>query len=176
MRNFAFIRGFITVCAVMVICLSLAACGASENSPTAPESTKGYFRDITNVWGTVVDTSYEHATNEISVSVNTDDDQLSVLVTFIDPTIPPYSETELISIADYRILDQDGKNVKEGSTEAAEVVDGQAIINIDLNGLASNNYTLVVSAFEAWELPGDVSTLTLKGGWSIDFSLLKNKI
>ena len=171
MRNFTFVRRFITVCATMVICLSLVACGVSENSSSIPEPTKGYFRDITNVWGAVVGTSYEQATNEISISLNTDDDQLSVLITFIDPTIPPYSEEELISIADYQILDQNGKTVKEGSTEATEIVDGQAIINIDLNGFTPNNYTLVISAFEAWELPGDGSTLTLNGGWSCDFSL-----
>ena len=98
------------------------------------------------------------------------EDQLSVLVTFIDPTIPPYSVEKLIRIADYQILDQNGKTVKEGSTEATEIVDGQAIVNIDLDGLAPNNYTLVISAFEAWELPSATS-LEINGGWSIDFSL-----
>lgn len=170
MRNFTFVRRFITVCATMVICLSLVACSVSENSSSIPEPTKGYFRDITNVWGAVVGTSYEHATNEIGISVNADGNQLSVLTTFNDPTIPPYSVVELLSIANYQILDQNGKTVKEGSTEATEVFDGQAIINIDLDDLAQNNYTLVISAFEAWEFPS-VPTLELNGGWSIDFSL-----
>lgn len=170
MRYFTFFRKFGTVCAIMVICLSLAACGASENSSLIPESTKGYFRDITNVWGAVVGTSYEQATNEIDISVNTDDDQLSVLVTFIDPTISPYSEAEMLNIAEYQIIDQSGKTVKEGATEATEIVDGQAIVNIDLDDLAPNNFTLVISAFEAWELPS-VPTLKLNGGWSVDFSL-----
>ena len=169
MRYDTFFRKLAAVCAAMILCLSVTACGILEAPAKVPDSSKGYFRDITNIWGAVVGTSYENATNEINVRVMADADELSVLATFVDPVAAPYSYVGMLGIAEYQIMDRNGKTVQEGSAESAEVVDGQIMINIDLDGLDSGSYTLIVTAFVAGgtgEQP-----LNINGSWECNFSL-----
>lgn len=146
---------------VMIICLSVSAVAASE-------VLKGYFRDIKKWNGAITGTSYEQATDEIDMSVTVDGNELSVLVTFVIPQEFPYREAEKIGIDAYRIMDSNGRIVKEGTVEAADIIDGQTTVKIQLDGIDSGSYKLVVTAFVT-EKKAD-QPLNLNGSWVCDFS------
>lgn len=146
----------------LVLCLSL-----SVTALAASGVLKGYFRDVTNWQGAVVGTSYEEATNEIDVSVTVNGNELMVLAAFCVPQEFPYREAEKLGIAAYRIVDENGKTVKEGAAEAAEIVNGQAAIHIGLDGIAGGSYTLVVTSFVA-EKKAD-QPLPVNGSWECAF-------
>lgn len=152
------------VAAALAICviLPVAAMAASGN-------LKGFFEDVTDPFRTVVGTSYEQATDEIDVTASVDGAQLIVTATFVDPEMPPYSESERLSIAAFQILDAEGNAVVEGSAESVEVSNGQAAIGIPLDDLASGSYTLAVSSFVS-EKKAD-QPLSLSGSWKCSFSL-----
>lgn len=157
------IRKPAAVMAVLAICLTLYVTALA-----APGAQQGFFRDITDYRGTVIGTSYEHATDEIGMNVTVNGDELTVLATFSVPQEFPYREVEKLGIAAYSIVDANGKVVKEGAAESTEVVNGQAAVNIKLDDIDSGSYTLIVTAFvgeKKAEQP-----LRLHGHWECDFT------
>lgn len=155
-------RTAILVALALCLVLSVTALGATG-------VLGGFFRDVTNWQGAVVGTSYEQATDEIDVKAAVNGDALTVLAVFADPQMAPYCEAELLRIAEYKIVDADGKVVKEGTeTAASEVIDGQAAVAIPLADLADGDYTLIVSAFVT-EKKAD-QPLPLNGSWTCTFT------
>ena len=162
-KNKTLIRKPAAVFAVVALCLSL-----SVTALAATGILKGSFRDITNWQGAVVGTSYEQATDEIGVNVTANGDVLAVLATFADPQMFPYRETEKLGIAEYCIVDANGKVVHEGAAESTDVVNGQATVNIRLNDMDSGSYKLIVTAFVS-EKKAD-QPLKIHGSWECAFT------
>ena len=162
MKNNVF-RKSAAVAAAVVICLSL-----SVTALAATGVLKGSFRDIMNWQGAVVGTSYEQATDEISMSVTVNGQELTVLATFADPQMAPYVYSERLGIAQYRIVDENGKEVKEGAAESVEVIHGQATVKIPLADIESGKYKLIVTAFVS-EKKAD-QPLNINGNWACVFS------
>ena len=152
------------VLAVVVICLSLSAAALA-----AAEKGRGFFRDIADWRGAIVGTSYEQATDEVWMNASVNDGQLTVLAVFSEPGKAPYREAETLGIAEYQIVDADGRPVQEGSTASAEIVNGQAAIDIQLDGMGSGKYRLVVTALYT-EKKAD-QPLTIHGSWECTFTL-----
>ena len=161
-RNCIF-RKSAVVFAVLAICLSL-----SVTALATTDIMQGFFRDITDYCGAVVGTSYEQATDEIAVAAAVNGSELTVLATFEDPQMFPYRETEKLGIAAYKIVDADGNVVKEGAAESAEVSNGQATVNIQLNDIDSGSYKLIVTAFVS-EKKAD-QPLKISGSWEYAFT------
>lgn len=168
-KNRISFRELTAVFTAMVICLLLAACGTTKTLPPESNTTKGFFRDIKDWRGAVVGTSYEQATNEINMRVTTDDNTLTAHIIFVDPHVAPYLYAEQLGIAAYRIVDANGKTVKEDAAESTEVNNGQATVNIQLDSFASGNYKLIVTAFVANEKKG-VQPLNINGNWECAFT------
>ena len=162
-KNYSFLRKPVAVAAVLAICLSLVVTALASTG-----TLQGFFKDITK-GGAVVGQSYEQATDEIDVTVDVDNDILTARVLFADPLMFPYAECEKLSLGEYSIVDADGKEViKNASSEACEITDGQAQINIDLSGISNGNYKLKVNSFiseKKAEQP-----LTISGRWEISFT------
>lgn len=155
-------RTAILVALALCLALSVTALGATG-------VLGGFFRDVTNRQGAVVGTAYEQATDEINVKAAVNGDALTVFAVFVDPQMFPYREAELLRIADYKIVNADGKVVKEGAeTDASEVIDGQAAVAIPLADLADGDYTLIISAFVT-EKKAD-QPLPLSGSWICTFT------
>lgn len=153
----------------MLICLILVLTGCSKPAaPSAPAvdaaAQTGSYQDITDNRGNVVGVAYVHATNEITVQM---EEQL--LVTFLNPQQKPYDEAEQLGIASYQILDSQGTLVKEGSAPAAQVVNGQASIPLELGDLESGIYLLNITAFVA-EKKAD-QPLTISGCWQASLDI-----
>ena len=161
-KNNSFFRKPAAVFAALAVCISL-----SVTALAATGVLQGFFRDITNYSGAIVGTSYEQATDEINMDVTVNGNELTVLATFADPQIAPYVYAEQLGIAQYRIVDGNGKEVKEGSTDSAEVVNGQAAVNIELDDISSGNYKLIVTAFVS-EKKAD-QPLNINGNWECEF-------
>lgn len=149
--------------AALAICLSLAVTAVA-----APGILKGHFRDITNWYGAVVGTSYEQATDEIAVSVTVNGNTLTVHAAIANPQMIPYIYAERLGIAAYQIVDANGKVVKEGAAESAEIVHGQATVNIQLDDIDNGSYKLVVTAFIT-EKKAD-QPLNINGSWECTFT------
>ena len=163
-KNNSFFKKPVAVFAVLAVCLSL-----SVTALAAAGTLKGFFRDITNWQGAVVGTSYEQATDEIDVNVTVDGDELTVLATFVDPNKFPYRESQLLGIADYRIMDAEGNVVQEGATDKfTPVANGQASIVLELNELATGSYKLIVTAFVSGKKADQ--PLNISGTWECEFS------
>jgi hypothetical protein len=163
-KNASFFRKPAAVFAALAVCLSL-----SMTAVAATGVLQGFFRDITNHSGAIVGTSYEQATDEIDMDVTVDGDELTVLATFVDPNKFPYRESQLLGIADYRIMDAEGNVVQEGATDKfTPVANGQASIVLELNELATGSYKLIVTAFVS-EKKAD-QPLNISGTWECEFS------
>ena len=163
-KNNSFFRKPAAVFAALAVCLSL-----SVTALAATGVLQGFFRDITNHSGAIVGTSYEQATDEIDMNVTVDRDELTVLATFVDPNMFPYRESQLLGIADYRIMDAEGNVVQEGATDKfTPVANGQASIVLELNELATGSYKLIVTAFVS-EKKAD-QPLNISGTWECEFS------
>ena len=148
----------------VVICLSLSAAALA-----ATETGQGFFRDIADWRGAIVGTSYEQATDEIRMNASVNNGQLTVLAVFSEPGKAPYNEAEKLGIAEYQIVGADGRPVQEGSTASVVIVNGQAAIDIQLDGLGIGNYKLVVTALYT-EKKAD-QALTIHGSWECTFTL-----
>lgn len=149
--------------ASMAICLSL-----SVTALATTDAGKGFFKDITNWYGAVVGTSYEQATDEISINVIVEGNEMTVLTNFVDCKKMPYSEVEKLGIAEYKIVDKDGKVLKEGMTETNKIVNGQVSVNIPLNDVNNGSYNLIVTKFIS-EKKAD-QPLSIEGNWECSFT------
>ena len=162
-KNTSFFRKPVAVFAALAVCLSL-----SVTALAATGVLQGFFRDITNRSSAIVGTSYEQATDEIIMDVTVNGDELTVMVSFANPQMAPYVYAEQLGIAQYRIVDVNGKEIKDGSAGSAEVVNGQASVNIELDGISNGSYKLIVTAFVS-EKKAD-QPLNISGTWECEFS------
>lgn len=162
-RNNTFFRKPAALFVAVALCLSLSVTALATTGVLT-----GYFRDITNWNGAVVGTAYEQATDEINMSVTVNGGELTALATFSIPREFPYREIEKLGIAAYRIVDANGKIVKEGAAESTEVINGQTAVSIKLDDIDSGSYKLIVTAFvgeKKAEQP-----LNLNGNWECAFT------
>ena len=162
-KNNSFFRKPAAVFAVLAVCLSL-----SVTALAATGVLQGFFRDITNYSGAIIGTSYEQASDEINMDVTVNGDEMTVRATFADPQMAPYVYAERLGIAQYRIVDGNGKIVKDGSVESTEVINGQAAVSINLNDVDDGSYRLIVTAFVS-EKKAD-QPLNINGNWECEFS------
>ena len=158
-----FFRKPAAVFAALAIVLSLSATALA-----AMGIQGGFFRDIKNWQGAVVGTSYEQATDEINLSATVNGNDVTALATFSVPQEFPYREAETLGIAVYQIVDGSGRIVKEGSAASVNIVNGQAALDIHLDGIASGTYKLIVSAFVAGKKAEQ--PLNIHGSWECEFT------
>lgn len=130
----------------------------------------GFFKDVTRWDGTVVGTTYEQASEEIEVNATVDENGLTVSVTMLTPDKLPYSVFEEFGISSYQITDMSGNVIMEDAgTELSQLSNGQAEINISLDGIESGNYKLIIR-----KCVGSAKAdqpLEISGMWECEFRL-----
>lgn len=130
----------------------------------------GFFKDVTRWDGTVVGTTYEQATGEIEVNAAVDENGLNVSVTMLAPDKFPYSVFEEFGISSYQITDMSGNViVEDGGTELSQISNGQAKINISLDGMERGNYKLIIRKYVG-SAKAD-QPLEISGIWECEFSV-----
>lgn len=163
MRSNTIVRKPAAVLAAFVVCLAL-----SVTAVAAPDTVKGFFKDIRRWDGAVTGTTYEQATDEIDLCVTVEGNSLAAIVTFADPQMMPYVYAERLGIAEYSIVNANGKVIKKGAVKSAEIFHGRATVSIPLGDLDGGDYKLIVSAFVA-EKKAD-QPLMIHGSWECAFT------
>ena len=153
----------LAVAAVLALCICLSATGvAMQNS--------GFFKDVTNWKQAIVGTVYEQATNEISVTVNAEENALTVTAMMLEPDTVPYRELQEFAIEHYEIVDASGTVVATGTdTDYAKLVDRKAIVTIPLDNLERGHYQLLIHSFLGYKKAEQ--PLPIMGSWKCEFSI-----
>lgn len=143
------------------ICISIVGIAAGAT---------GFFKDITRWDKAIVGTTYEQATEEVKVDIETDENDIIVSITMLSPDKPPYSEFEQLGIGNYKITDLSGKTiVDKESTESSQISEGQAEIKIPLNDFEGGDYRLIISKFVG-SAKAD-QPLEIGGIWEEEFTI-----
>lgn len=144
--------------AVMVVCvISVGAVVANH--------FRG-FKDV-NKGSAVVGTIYEEATEMIKINAEVND-ALVVSAEVLDYTKPPYMEFDVMDINSYKILDNSGKTIDEGSAKAtSDFENGKVSFRIPLRDIASGEYKLVINEFIGSKKADQ--PLPIKGIWECTF-------
>lgn len=162
-ENMLLFRKSSAILIALSVCLTL-----SVTALAASGILKGSFRDVKNWKGAVVGTAYDQASDEICMYVTVDKNEMTVLVTVVNPQMAPYAYVENLGIAEYKITDANGKTVTSGDAEPAELVNGQATISVPLDRLDKGTYKLLVKAFVG-NAKAD-QPLKINGNWEAVFS------
>lgn len=157
--NFNF-KKVVSIAAVIALCLCASVAAANHF---------GAFKDVTNWTGAVTGTEYVQATDEIEVNAVAEQGTLTITATFLTPATAPYSEQEAFTVGNYQIVDASGDVVVDGEgIDFVEIVDGQAIMTISLDGIDSGEYKLLISSFVGSKKADQ--PLKISGDWVCDFS------
>ena len=149
----------------MVAALSVFFCFAIVGVAAAGS---GFFKDVTRWSGAVVGTAYEQASGEIEAKAAACENVLTVSVTVLAPDKVPYSEFEELGISSYQIIDTSGNViVEEAGTELSQLSNGQAEINIPLDGIESGSYKLIIRKYVG-SAKAD-QPLEISGMWECEF-------
>ena len=148
-------------------------------------SENGFFRDKTNMVGTVTGVTYENATAEIGVSAVYADDNVNVTLDFLKLANPPHTETEngRLFVPPYTEIETIrlyGKNMTltgaSGEidctgfdTEPANIITDKATLVIPTGTLQAGTYQLTLNAFTG-EKKAD-APLDILGNWNVEFTV-----
>ena len=135
-------------------------------------SENGFFRDKTNMFGTVTGLTYENATAEIGVSAVYADNAVNVTLDFLKPNVPPYTAIETIRLygKNMTLTGASGKIDCTGfDTEPAKKETNKATLVIPTGTLQAGTYQLTVTAFTS-EKKTD-APLDILGNWNVEFTV-----
>lgn len=156
----------LAVAAAFALCLTLG----SVTALAANGKLEGFFKDITDWRGAVTGTTYEQATDEITVNVIAEAGVLKVEAVFVEAEKAPYSEVEQLAIGKYRMIDANGNTVAQGDAgEAVPVQDGQTALMLDVEELPEGQYTLQLQSFIGSKKADQ--PLSINGNWECEFSI-----
>ena len=149
---------------VLVLCLSLVG----FTTVAAAGKLSGFFKDITNPFGTVTGTEYLDASDEIEIAAECNSDVITVEWIFVNPDAAPYNELDSIAISNWRIEDSQGKEVmKNSETKTVDIVNGKATLTLSFDSLPEGEYVLIVDELTGYKKAD--SPLKIGGYWMISF-------
>ena len=156
----------LAVAAAFALCLTLG----SVTALAANGRLEGFFKDITDWRGAVTGTTYEQATDEITVNVIAEAGVLKVEAVFVEAEKAPYFEVEQLAIGKYQVIDVNGDIVAQGDAgESVLVQDGQADLTLDVEELPEGQYTLQLQSFIGSKKADQ--PLSINGNWECEFSI-----
>ena len=154
----------LAVAAALALCLTVGGVTAFA------ASGEGFFKDITDWRGAVTGTTYEQATDEITVNVTAEVGVLKVEAVFVEAEKAPYSEVEQLAIGKYQVIDVNGDIVAQGDAgDSVPVQDGQADLTLDVEELPEGQYTLQLQSFIGNKIAEQ--PLSISGNWECEFSI-----
>ncbi len=151
--------------AAFLLCFTLAGI----TGLAAAGKMKGFFRDIRNWNGAVTGTAYEEASDEIRIEAESMDDALLAVITFREPDRAPYREITGLAVEEYRIIDDTGKTVYEGSPGGITRIEaGRVSITLPANPLPAGGYRLIITRLSGHKKADQ--PLMISGTWIIPFT------
>ncbi|MBR5228476.1 MAG: hypothetical protein IKV96_01425 [Firmicutes bacterium] len=156
-------KRFIAFAAAAVLCICLPIGVMAMNGT-------GFFKDVTNISGAVTGSVYEQATNEIKVETVVANDNLIINADFVNTDMVPYSEFDVLKIAEYEIVDGKGNIIiNNSSTESVAICDGNIQWTVSTTDLESGDYILNIKSFEGGKKADQ--PLNVSGIWKCSFSI-----
>lgn len=154
---------------VMAASLALCICVTGITAMAASGQLKGFFKDKIGWNGAVIGSTYEQATDEISVSVVSAEveNELKFLVTFINPEAVPYRVLDMIRVENYQILDEAGNVVTEGTMEEYKMMEETVSMEVSVDTLEKGSYKFVITAFSGASKADQ--PLSIYGEWVCEF-------
>ena len=172
--NKSWIRKTVAIAAVLALCIMTVTLTPIANS------LKGFFKDITRFDGAITGTEYTNATNDIKIDtleINTENGQilLPLDITFETKTEAPFPYIQEIAIAEYKILDNEHKEITKIKTDADEsvkgtVTDGKILVNIPLDNKLKENETYFIQIDKMYGLSKADAPLHITGTWKCEFT------
>ena len=166
-RNITWLRKVSTVAAVVTVCaITVVSAGA----------IKGMFKDVKRWDGAVIGTEYVNATNDIEMNITeTKAEYISLDINFENPNEAPFAFLEEVAITDYKILDNNDKEVLEVNSTVengvkSKVENGKILIELPTNDKLDNdeNYKLVIDT--VYGLAKAEQPLKITGTWECEFT------
>ncbi len=144
--------------AVLVVCVISVGAVVANHLRGFNDVTKG-----TAVVGTVYDEAKEMVKLDAEVK-----DNLIVSAEFVEFNKPPYIEIDVMDINSYKIIDNSGKVVKEGTAKStSEFENGKVSFEVPLDNVAAGEYKLVINEFVGSKKADQ--PLPIKGTWECPF-------
>lgn len=172
--NKSWIRKPIAIAAVLALCIMTVTLTPIANS------IKGFFKDITRFDGAITGTEYANATNDIKIDtleITTQDGKtvLPIDITFENKTEAPFPYIQEISVAEYKILDNNNKELAKVKVAADEgtkgiVTDGKVLVNIPLDNGLKKNETYFIQIDKMYGLSKADAPLHITGTWKCEFT------
>lgn len=151
----------VSIAAVIALCLCASVAAANHF---------GAFKDVTNRTGAVVGSEYVQATDEIEVTAVAEQGVLTITATFLAPDTAPYSEEETFHVGSYQIINASGNVIIYGEgDDFVEIVDGEAVMTLSLDGVDNGDYKLVISSFVGSKKADQ--PLKISGDWACEFTI-----
>ena len=135
-------------------------------------SENGFFRDKTDILGTVTGVTYENATAEIGVSAVYAENAVNVTLDFLKPNALPYTEIDTIRLygKDITLKGTSGDiDCKEFDTEPAKKETNKVILVIPTGVLQPGTYQLTINSFTS-EKKAD-APMKILGNWNVQFTV-----
>ena len=135
-------------------------------------SENGFFRDKTDILGTVTGVTYENATAEIGVSAVYAGNAVNVTLDFLKPNALPYTEIDTIRLygKDITLKGTSGDiDCKEFDTEPAKKETNKVILVIPTGVLQPGTYQLTINSFTS-EKKAD-APMKILGNWNVQFTV-----
>ena len=135
-------------------------------------SENGFFRDKTDILGTVTGMTYENATAEIGVSAVYAENAVNVTLDLLKPDAPPYTEIDTIRLygKDITLTGVSGDiDCKEFDTGPVKKETNKAILVIPTGALQPGTYQLTINSFTS-EKKAD-APMKILGNWNVQFTV-----
>ena len=168
------IKRTMAIAAVLALCLVVICM-----TPLA-SSIKGFFSDIVRFDGAITGTKYENATNDIKVDVlelTSENGNLNIPLglTIQNPTEAPFPYIQEIAVSEYKILDNNNKEIVKIKLSAEDgdkgiISDGKVLITLSLDSKkikSGEEYTIVIE--KMYGLAKADAPLHITGTWKCNF-------
>ena len=168
------IKRTMAIAAVLALCLVVVCM-----TPLA-SSIKGFFSDIVRFDGAITGTKYENATNDIKVDVlelTSENGNLNIPLglTIQNPTEAPFPYIQEIAVSEYKILDNNNKEIVKTKLSAEDgdkgiISDGKVLITLSLDSKkikSGEEYTIVIE--KMYGLAKADAPLHITGTWKCNF-------
>ena len=166
-KNIIWLKRASTVAAVVTICaVTVVSAGA----------IKGMFKDVKRWNGAVVGTEYVNATNDIEMTVSdAKDENISLEINFENPNEAPFAFIQEVAITDYKVLDNNDKEVLEVNSTVengikGNIENGRALVELPTEDKLNTNqdYKLVIDTI--YGLKKADQPLKITGTWECEFT------
>ena len=166
-KNITWLKRVSTVAAVVTVCaITVVSAGA----------IKGMFKDVKRWDGAVIGTEYVNATNDIEMNISEiKDEYISLDINFENPNEAPFAFIQEVAITDYKVLDNNDKEVLEVNSTVengikGNVENGRVLVELPTEDKLNTNQDYKIVIDTIYGLAKADQPLKITGTWECEFT------